>query len=361
MTERSFSWPGLATALGAKAGWSGRCHSSIIATDRPAGWIRRVDFTGPPGRSATVFRFALALSAPAGYGFRVVNFSTRLPLIPPMSTPDLPPSPAPAPTPVPAKKSNTVVIVLCVVLGVFLLVLASCVGTCIYVGKKAKEYGKESQKSPQIAALALAAAIAPDVEVVSKDMDAGTISIRNKKTGEVMNFDAKNLSTKNISSVIEKMSQGKGVNVEMPHSPDAAAGTALADRSSEEASVSAAQTKALDATVKEFGSGFPIYAGGDAKTTGASQNIFGGITSSEYSFVTGDAPAKVAAYYKETLSADGYSIVTSENGSDENGPRISQVYQKGGMGTTLNLTVQVENGKTHGTVNQVLLKNDDGK
>ena len=95
----------------------------------------------------------------------------------------MPAAPAPVPAPAPAKKSNTLVIVLCVVLGMMLLALASCVGTCFYFGKKAKAYARDSEKNPRISALALAAAIAPGVEVVSKDLDAGTIVLKNTKTG----------------------------------------------------------------------------------------------------------------------------------------------------------------------------------
>lgn len=127
-----------------------------------------------------------------------------------MATPDpIPPAAAPAPAPV--KKSNTLVIVLCVVLGVFLLILASCVGTCIYVGKKAKDYSESSAKNPQIAALAMAAAIAPGVEVVSKDLDAGTLVLKNTKTGEVISLDARSLSQEKVAVIIEQMTKGKGV------------------------------------------------------------------------------------------------------------------------------------------------------
>src|ERR1700712_4793388 len=102
-----------------------------------------------------------------------------------MPTPEMPAAPAPAPAPASAKKSNTLVIVLCVFLGLFLLILASCVGTCMYVGKKAKDYAKESKKNPQISALAMVAGFTPGVEVVSKDLDAGTIVLKNTKTGEI--------------------------------------------------------------------------------------------------------------------------------------------------------------------------------
>lgn len=280
-----------------------------------------------------------------------------------MSTPDQ--TPAAASAPGPAKKSNTLVIVLCVFLGIFLLVLASCVGTCIYVGKKAKDYSKSSAKNPQIAALALAASIAPGVEVVSKDLDAGTLVLKNTKTGEVINLDAKNFSQEKVSAMIEQMAQGKGVNVKMQSGGTSSAtsgtdlsksGTSASESSSSETSVSAAQADGQAATLKEFGADFPIYTSGGVKTTEASQNAIGKISTSQHSFVTSDSPSKVADFYGKKLIAGGYKVVASEDGSDENGPKISRVFQKDGMGSTFTVTAQIEDGKTRCEVNQVVLK-----
>src|SRR4051812_16919883 len=133
-----------------------------------------------------------------------------------MATSDVPPAapaPAPVPAPVPAKKSNTLVIVLCVVFGLLFLILASCVGTCIYVGKKAKAYAKETEKNPAISQIAMIAAFTPGIEVVSKDLDAGTIVIKNKKTGETVKFDSKDFSKDKMAAMIEKLSKGKDNDV----------------------------------------------------------------------------------------------------------------------------------------------------
>lgn len=275
-----------------------------------------------------------------------------------MSTSDQPPA-APAPTPVPAKKSNTLVIVLCVILGLFLLILASCVGTCIYVGKKAKDYSEASEKHPQVAALALAVAVTPGVEVVSKDLEAGTIVLRNKKTGEVVNLDAKDFSQEKVAAVIEQMIQGKGVNVKTGgHGTANVTDTesAAVSHESDAASLNAAQVETAKAAVKEFRSDFPLYTSGGAKTVDASHNLFAGISNSHHVFVTTDAPAKVADFYGAKLIADGFTVVANENGTNDSDVTISRVYQKGGMSNTFNIEVGIEDGKTRVEVNQVVLK-----
>jgi len=288
-----------------------------------------------------------------------------------MSTPDLPPTPppapvpAPAPAPAPAKKSNTLVIVLCVVFGLLFLILASCVGTCIYVGKKAKDYAKESQKNPQITALSVAAAFTPDVEVVSKDLDAGTIVLKNKKTGEIVKLDAKSFSADKVSAVLEKITQGKGLSgmsktestttaSESSSESTPAENTAAASSSSEPES--AAQSAAQDANLKNFPADFPMYDGSSVKTIEASQNTFAGVSTSMHTFSTSDKPEKVADFFDKKLTSEGYSVLASENSTNGNGAKLSRVFQKGGMGSTLNLEIEVQDGKTHVQVNQVLLK-----
>ena len=274
-----------------------------------------------------------------------------------MSTPEMPSAPAPA------KKSNTLIIVLCVVFGVLLLILASCVGTCIYVGKKAKAYARESEKNPQISALALAATIAPGIEVVSKDLDAGTIVLKNTKTGEIVKLDARNFSQDRIASVIERISQGKSVNGAVRSDSTASAEESKAapsdtgsTESSSPAIVSVAQSTAQESTLKTFRSDFPIYTGGGVITLEASQNGLGGMSTSQHVFETNDSPEKVADFFVKKLTSDGYTVLASENSSNSNGPKLSRVLQKGGMGATVILEVRAENGKTHTEVNQVVLK-----
>ena len=275
-----------------------------------------------------------------------------------MSTPDLPPAAVPAPAP--AKKNNTLVIVLCIGFGVLLLILASCVGTCIYVGKKAKDYAKESERNPKISALALAAAIAPGVEVVSKDLDAGTIVLKNTKTGEVLKLDAKNFSEDKIGEVLEKIMRGKNLNG-MPQSGTVTrasesepAATSAASDSNE--TVSVAQAEAQEATLKNFPPDFPRYVGGGVTTVEATQKLVAAVSTSQHSFLTNDAPDAVADFYLKQLSSVGYTVVASENGSDSNGAKLSRVFQRGEGRSTFNLEVYIEEGKTRVDANQVVLK-----
>jgi len=291
-----------------------------------------------------------------------------------MASSDVPPAapvpaPAPAPAPVPAKKSNTLVIVLCVVFGFLFLIFASCVGTCFYFGKKAKdkaaEYSSENRKNPAIAQIALAAALAPGIEVVSKDLDAGTIVIKNKKTGETMKFDSKDFSQEKMAAMFEKMARGKGVNVPVDaestssateSKPAPAEPVAEEPAAPVEKEVGASPSSEHTLTLKSFRPDFPVYTGGNVVTSEASQNTFAGVSTAQHVFETSDAPDKVAAFYDKKLAGDGYTVLASENATDSNGPKLSRVFQKSGMSATVNFEVRIEDGKTHVEVNQVVLK-----
>ena len=277
-----------------------------------------------------------------------------------MSTPDQAPVPAPAPAPAaaaPAKKSNTLVIVLCVVLGIILLMVGSCVATCIYVGKKARTYAEESKKNPQISALALAATLSPGVEVVSKDLDAGTIVLKNKKTGETVKLNAADFSQEKIAEVIDRIAQGKGVPVTTK--AGSSAGQTVSSSASSDAgspTVSAAQAAAQSSTLKKFPADFPVYTGGNVRTLEASQETLAGMSTAQHVFLTGDAPDVVAESIGKKLAAAGYTQKASENGSDEHGATLTSLFQKDGMSATVNLSIHIEDGQTHVEISQVLLK-----
>ena len=281
-----------------------------------------------------------------------------------MSTPD--PTPPAAAAPAPAKKSNTVVIVVCVVLGIVVLLIGSCVATCFYVGKKAKDYAKESQKHPQVAALAMAANFTPGVEVVSKDLDAGTIVLRNKKTGETVKLDANNFSQDKIAEVLDRIAKGKGVPVTTsagtgaprPETPAPSEAPAAPAESSSSAgpAISSAQASAMGSNLKKFPADFPVYTSGGVQTLEANQQSMAGMSSSTHEFLTSDTPEQVAEYYTKKMTAAGYVMRASENGSDEHGPTSTGLFQKDGVVVSFTFTARIEGKKTHVDAGYVSMK-----
>ena len=96
--------------------------------------------------------------------------------------------------PVAPRKTSPLVWVLVIVLGLFVLGALAVVGTGLFIVHKARQAGIDPElmrRNPGLAMGKLIAAANPDAEVVSTDDNAGTITIRDRRTGKVvtMTFD----------------------------------------------------------------------------------------------------------------------------------------------------------------------------
>lgn len=103
------------------------------------------------------------------------------------------PPPGMAPVP-PARKTSPLVWVLVIILGLFFLGFVSVVGFGFFVAHKVKEAGIDPdlwRRNPGLAVGKILAATNPNVEVVKSDEGAGTVTIRDKRTGKetTMTFD----------------------------------------------------------------------------------------------------------------------------------------------------------------------------
>jgi hypothetical protein len=108
---------------------------------------------------------------------------------PPYGVP--PPGMAPMPAP---RKTSPLVWVLIIILGLCFLGFASCAAFGIFVAHKVKQAGIDPElwrTNPSLAVGKILAATNPNVEVVRSDERAGTVTIRDKRTGKetTMTFD----------------------------------------------------------------------------------------------------------------------------------------------------------------------------
>jgi hypothetical protein len=108
---------------------------------------------------------------------------------PPYGTP--PPGMAPMPA---ARKTSPLVWVLVIILSLCFLGFASCAVFGLYVAHKVKQAGIDPdlwRSNPGLAVGKIIAATNPNVEVVRSDDRAGTVTIRDKRTGKetTMTFD----------------------------------------------------------------------------------------------------------------------------------------------------------------------------
>jgi len=103
------------------------------------------------------------------------------------ATPPTPPQPtyaaAPAPQPV-RRGTSPIVWVLVIVGGLFLLGIIGLIGTGLFVAHKAREFAQ----NPGYAAAKTILALSPNLSEVSHDDNAGTITVRDNKSGQMMTW-----------------------------------------------------------------------------------------------------------------------------------------------------------------------------
>lgn len=205
----------------------------------------------------------------------------------PVAGPAAPVQPPPAQfAPPPAagpKKISPIVWILGGVGVLLVLIIAGVMVTGLFVAKKVSDAGFDADlmaKNPVLAAARMAAAADPDVEVVKMDESAGTLTIRDKKTGKVITMNA------------EDVKEGKI--------------TFTDENSGEKVQIGGAAAKLPDWV--------PAYPGSNPEgnfsaTAGEGQ---GGMAS----FKTSDAASKVLEFYESEFKAAGYKISATSSGAE---------------------------------------------
>lgn len=218
------------------------------------------------------------------------------PMPPPPPVPQAPVQPAAMPAPTPKKTSPLVwVLVGCGVI-VLLVVLVLAVGGFI-IGKKVKDFAKDAERNPAVAAAEMAVRFNPEIEVVDKDYDRGTITIRNKKTGEVLTMDAEDVKNGRIRFRNEK---GEEMTFE---------GKGEGDKGQFKMSTKEGEVTFGAGAKADLPSWLPAYPG--AETQGTYSGSDADSVAGGYTFQTGDSVQEVLDFYKGKLQGEGLEVSTS--------------------------------------------------
>lgn len=208
------------------------------------------------------------------------------------STPQ-PPSPGAPATPV--KKGTSPWVWVLAGCGGLLFIGAVVVTVVVYWGyHKAKGFAEAAKKNPAVFAAKLVIAAQPDLEVVSEDTDKGTLTIRNKKTGEVITMDAEEIKEGRLKFKNEK---GEEVTFEGSGEPGKEGFTVKSNEGTMTFGKGGEQTAP---------SWVPSYPGTTPVTTmskSSDEGIYG-----NYTFQTSDSSEKVLEYYETELKGDGFTV-----------------------------------------------------
>ncbi len=240
-------------------------------------------------------------------------------------------TPSAVPPAAPPKKSNVIFWVLGIFGGLILLIVLAVVGAGFFVMHKAKQMGFDSElakKNPGLATAKMLVTMNPDLEIVSSDDSAGTITVHNKKDGKTltMKFDPQK------KSMVVVDENGKESTVKI----SGGGSSASMEVNSPEGSV-------------KIGSGadgppswVPVYPGSTPQNTmSINEN---GKRSGTYSLVTQDSVDKVLSYYTDALKSNGLSASTTTFNS--NGKTGGSVTGED-TGRSVGVIVSSENDGTH--------------
>lgn len=191
-----------------------------------------------------------------------------------------------------------------------LIVIAGLVfgGLVMAGGWFAKKKMAEFEKNPTFAAAKIAVQLNPDLEIVSTDEEHATLTVKNKKTGEVATFSA------------EDAKEGRFVFKSKE-------GTATFDASAQEGTLKVTTDKGETAT---FGAGspqnlpswLPVYPGGTVQGTYDTTNAEG--RTAAFTVTTKDPTSKVLDYYESQLKGVGFKVdKTTYTANNQTGGALS--------------------------------------
>jgi hypothetical protein len=234
--------------------------------------------------------------------------------------------PPPAPVVVVKKKTSPLVWILVGCLGLVVIggVIFAAAGW--FALKKGKEYVQEFADNPMKKSVEAMVALNPDLELVSSDDKAETMTIKNKKTGEVATFNWSDIQNGNFKWETEGQSYSVNANGQN-------GGVTVQDESGK--------------TSATFGGGqvpswFPQYHNATETNVlvDANQN---GQQSTIWTFSTVDAVPDVLKFYEDSLKGSGWEVSTSS--SNVGGAANGSVEAKQDNGAkTLNLVVTQSSG-----------------
>jgi hypothetical protein len=238
--------------------------------------------------------------------------------------------PAPMAQPMPGvppavRKTSPIVWILVVVLGLFVLGFIGVVGTGFFIARTAMRAGLDPdlmKRNPGLAMAKLITSVNPDTEVVRTDEGAGTITVRDRKTGKITTMTFDDVKTGKFNMKVQD-ENGQTATVE------------------------------VGGATGKLPSWVPEYPGSTATGTFAikgSSNDGSG-EGGNVTFSTTDAPQKVMSFYQDkakdlgmkanltTNSPDGGMFIATD---EDNRRTLTVVVGKGSPDTTVNITYGVK-------------------
>lgn len=234
--------------------------------------------------------------------------------------------------------------------GLLVVGLLLFIALSVFVFKKGKEALQEASGSgsfqefvddlkdnPVKTAAEMAINVNPDLELLSTDDEAGTITFRNTKTGEKATLDFQDIAEGRFSVKTDEGTYSMDADVK------GQGGVTLKGPEGE-------ARLGAGAGAADFPEWLPLYPGaGNAQ--GAYQGQSGDARSGLASFATPDGAAAIVAHYKKIFEEQGYEIRSQSSSETAQGTFASIVGRHAELGREINVGVIEQGGSSTITLN----------
>lgn len=215
----------------------------------------------------------------------------------------------------------------CGVLVILGLVIALVV--TFWLGSKVKD----AADNPEMSAAKMIVRVNPELELVDSDDAAGTLTIRNIETGEVMTVDVSQVREGQLRFRGE---DGEEVTMGMEEGEDGEGAFTVRDREGKESfRIGAGGEKDIPAWV-------PVYRG--VALQGTFRSASGGEINGGFSFQTDEPIEDVLAWYREALEEEGFTETGSSTSQAGGGRYDNRTYEADGR--TVGVMATGEEGTT---------------
>jgi uncharacterized protein YfiM (DUF2279 family) len=211
-------------------------------------------------------------------------------------------------------------------------------GAAFIGGRFLKNKAAEFEKNPAVAGAELLIRANPDVELVKSDAEAGTITFRDKKSGEVVTMNAEDIKEGKLTFT------GKDGTTTIDGSSSGEGGTLKVTNDKGEETVFGTSAGAP----KNLPSWVPLYTG--ARIEGSYDATTAEGRNAMFTVKSSDSVDQVAEFYKSRLEGAGLKVERSSYETDGQ-KTIMLVGTTEGEKRTANVTVSTGDGETQALVN----------
>lgn len=217
-----------------------------------------------------------------------------------VSSPHTPPPPPGAPMP---RKGMSPLAWIGIGCGAILLLGVLAVGVGGYIFKK--KVVDPVAENPTMAAAEMIVRMNPELELVSSDREKGTLTVRNKKDGEVVTLNASDIENGNFTIETD---EGK---------------TVIDTSGAQEGGDGTIKVSGADGQELTFGGGdapknlpdwVPVYPGATAQ--GAFDATSNGERSAQFTLLSDDSIEEIMAFYEEKFNGAGLKVTKSTAEAD---------------------------------------------